>query len=306
MNKLFLFLFLVSYNKYKLTYNQTKFYLTTAHFTGTGYQGIKITGIHKVNGSSSYLKFTVDWKNKCSLFIDKYSIYDQYYYNLFLADQTTINNTKIALQDTLQQIPGFTSQDPNFGHLYIYEPASMYYLSIEQVSIYSKFISENKYYINGVLGNVSDWDSHLDNFQRHQIPYVISDIYPFKDEFDTTTTRTQNALDYLIEKSESGAAGTSKKGLRTMINYANNFTPNDPSDDRPFIQSLQVMNENLYSGNVQQPWYRAPTYNEILAKGWLSLCYGAKGFMYYCTWSGGTDELRTWGLLEPQRYPPNH
>ena len=288
-------------SQYKNPSDTIKFCLTTAHFTGTGYQGIKITGIHKVNGSSSYLKFKVDWKNKCSLFIDKYSIYDQYYEGLFLSNQAQVQQN---ITSHLNSIPGFTSPNPRIGHVYIDEPASMYYRSIEQVSNYSKLASGNKYYIAGAQGNVTDWASHLDNLQRHQIPYVMSDIYPFLD----TLPNTQDALDYLIEYTDhSSNAGPYKSGLRTMINYANNFTLNDKSDDKPFMHTIQVMREDWRNSN--RFWYtkyRAPSANEIFVQGWLALCYGAKGLMYYCTWTGGdTVKTHTWGLLEREPNNPN-
>ena len=276
------------------------YYLKPMDFPASGYQGIKIHDIKKKNSSSSQLEFTVDWNKNCSLYIDKFSIYDQYYYDLFLAPENIKHEVNEKLISKLKKIPHYTAQDTNFSHLYIDEPAAINFRSIGRVSRISDSLSGGRYYINGALGNPADWDTHLYKFQRPDIPYMMSDIYPFIADIKGT----QDALDSLIQSKETNAAGICTKGLRTMINYANNFTLNNPNDDKPFIQTIQVIEE--YWKDAKGKWdikYRAPQQNEILVQGWLALCYGAKGLMYYCTWTGGDNVYtRTEGLMSPMGY----
>ncbi len=126
----------------------------------------------------------------------------------------------------------------------------------------------------------------LANSQR-RVPYVLYDQYPITPNFDSTSTGTnsiQGAWDNLISVSAGNVGyGVERyKGINQAIQMAQNYTPDNTSDDVPFYHTIQVQAEkNVSGGIVQSVNFREPRYYEILAQGNLALCYGSKGMMYF-------------------------
>lgn len=94
----------------------------------------------------------------------------------------------------------------------------------------------------------------------------------------------QTALDTLVDFStiEVGYGVKRYGGIRQAILWAQNFTPGVPEDDIPFYHTIQVQAENdIESGQLENPVFRHPTRNEIFVQANLAMCYGAKGIMYF-------------------------
>lgn len=282
------------------------------------------------NGSDSYInltaptfrrycsvnetKFTVEikWNKKRDLYIDKICIYDQYYKDLFLSDLTT--QTREIIGSQLNQYFGNLKSNPLYVHPYLDEPTPMMTRSVKQLSDIAEATLGQGKYVCGALGGIPTYWMKQNDLRRRQ-PYILYDYYPIKWGYDVSSDAVngiQDAFNNLISQQlgQYDPGFSSSAGLKAAISWAQNFTPDDVADDVPFYHTMQVQAEHkLAGGEYVERIYRAPTPNEILAQGWLALCYGAKGLMYYTIMtntpseSNGYETLAQYGLFESEGQP---
>lgn len=271
--------------------------ITANQFNGNGdYTNIVIPFIkpHPQNYGDLKLKVDILWKDKRDLFIDKIAIYNKYYDSLFIkpsAVQTSIRNRiKSVLTNKFQS----RSSNPLWAHLYHDEAMPLTFRCNKEVSELAELpnvLGAGKY-VTGV--NNSGWFSYDEMRFAYNIwrpPYLMYDDYPIISSTDTVSTNPssgkhtiQQALQRLVafDWGYNSILGQHKNGIKYSIELANNQTFTDYSDDVPFYHTLQVCAQKKVSlGVVTKIDNREPKPNEILAQGWLALCYGAKGLMYY-------------------------
>lgn len=277
-----------------LTPFSLKFYIKANQFNGNNYTDIKSPGFIKVNNQDADIWVTVKWLKKRNLYIDKFYCYDKNYYSLFLNPNTS------ALQDTLRKIKADiknltpNSSNSRYAHLYIDEPISSMHRAYKKISDLAEDTLGNGKFLNGANGPDFDFHYKLVNALRrdttgHNLKYFMADYYPFSAYVDSNSVSSfQGALDSLIRVSYYWGGLLNHyyyTGLRTAIESSQNFNNELGAfyinDDVPFYQTIQVCAERIQEEGVITFEKRAPSGSEILVQGWLALCYGAKGIMYY-------------------------
>jgi parallel beta-helix repeat protein len=267
---------------------------------------------HKNLGTDATLKIKVFWHDNKNFYIDHFFIYDNFYESLFLVQDPTPTYDEIKQQ--FQNVFGNFVTNDLYSHFYLDEPWPNSYRSIEKISELSSeaFPNYPDKYVNGATGDFPPWMRQLGNSQR-RLPYVLNDKYVLWYIYSTSSdpsieNNLQDALDSLIY---SERPDYDSRGLKIAIDMAQNYTPNDYSDDVPFLHTIQVQAEKrIENGTIPNNGYnlrlRAPKPNEILAQGFLSLCYGAKGLAYYTIWTNTEsstdigDVLSTYGLFDEE------
>lgn len=255
-------------------YIQTKsFDVKASEFDGNNYTEI-VKGTF--GAGNKILKIEIEWMDKRNLYVDQLCVYDKYYKDLYV-EPTSIENDIQSVFDTLTAV-----NHSNHEHFYIDEPTPIMYRAYNTVNTIAENSAQGKY-INSATGSRRKHDAVFANAQR-RLPYVLYDLYTIGDHFDSTSSTSSNsiqkAFDNLIYSGATGEYPTSNRGLRTGIEWAQDFGGTDSRV--PFYMTIQVQAENyVKNGQIVTPIYRAPRPNEILAEGNLSLCYGAKGIMYF-------------------------
>jgi hypothetical protein len=262
--------------------------LQASDFQGTNYITLKSLAFAKTKGTT--LVIDIQWLGTRNLYIDKFSVADQNYEDLFITsphDPNLTPNIGIALNNVFSGVKFNTL----FTHLYDDEPLPMMYRAIGAVSsIAEQYLGIGKY-INGATGNLYDDQILIANYQR-RLPYVLYDNYKIWSVIDSVSDsplrNIQNAFDEYINYSSDNVAPLGypavhrQSGLRQAINWAQNLTPTAPSDDIPLYACIQVQAEKyITNGQITNPRFRAPSSYEIMAEGNLSLCYGSKGIAYF-------------------------
>ncbi|MGA9406089.1 MAG: right-handed parallel beta-helix repeat-containing protein, partial [Bacteroidota bacterium] len=233
----------------------------------------------KDDGSNQDLKITVYWTNKKNLYIDHFTVYDNYYERLFVRSDSTslISDT---LEPQYQATFGSYVNNSLYSHFYIDEPWPNSYRSVNEMSYLSnQALSAKGKYVNGAAGDYPAYILQYGNSQGRP-PYIMTDKYPFWYWYDTASTASdssvQCALDSLINNNRPNNASS---GLYPAIQLAQNFSGANPV---PLVCAIQVQAEDsVLNGGVSSPIHRAPTPNEVKVQGFLSMCYGAKGLAYY-------------------------
>lgn len=150
---------------------------------------------------------------------------------------------------------------------------------------------------------------------KYKRKYLLYNVYPFRQELDTTQSDVQSAIEELINYRFIGDDTTKHSyqylGLRPAIRASKKYDATE-SNDIPMVNILQVHAEHKVflsggayhidqaAGNMR----RAPTRDEIFVQGNMALAYGAKGFMFYMvpTWNyvpGPNDTVwNTYGLFD--------
>ena len=280
-----------------LTLTDYTYYITANNFNGTNYTDLvspntfrKTIELNNLGGTSD-LYITIEWLGTRNLYIDKIAIYNTFYDDLFIANETIQQNTRNNIKSDLNSLFGSIKTNPLFNQLYNDEPYPIYYRGLGEVSNLSEDELGAGKFVNGATGALSNDMGMLANSQR-RLPYILYDYYPITENTSTSSSGSnsiQNAYDKLIY-TDGGSPGYGVQryiGLKSGIQMAQNFTP-DPTDDVPFYHTIQVQAEKNVASGVwvtSLPRYRAPTNSEILAQGNLAICYGAKGIMYFliCT-----------------------
>ncbi|MDR3666185.1 MAG: hypothetical protein P4L35_05015 [Ignavibacteriaceae bacterium] len=285
------------------------FAVLDSDFVGTGYNDIIKGPFNKIGDTHSYFKIKITWMSMQTLLVDKFSVYDGLYKNLFLSGSARTTYWGDTIKNQFSRYFGYATNNDSISHLYIDEPYLLMNRAYDFVSNQFSQIAIGKY-VNGCNISYSQPDYQTESFLR-KAPYMSMDYYPFKRGILSSTSNVQDALDSLISKP------TEPKGLRAAINWAQNFNNDgDPAhitDDSVFYQAIQV--DASTSNSVNSNDHRIPSKEEILEQGNLALCYGAKGIMYfalytmadpnYCSWG------KSWGLFDSNdsltetNYPDN-
>lgn len=231
------------------------------------------------------LYIEINWAGTRNLYIDQIAVASEDFGNMFI---TPISNFESTVQSQLRSTSRFGNVYTNskFTHLYFDEPEPLMYRGMKKVSdvvATSNGLGVGKY-INGAANGITFSKMQAANFQRRP-PYITYNYYPINEDFTTSSSGTNNiqgAFDKLIEHSQSEEVGSSPAGLKQAILWAQNFTSGN-SDDIPLVNTIQVQGEKYIQNGAatSDKLYRPPTPNEIKCMGYLSLCYGAKGLMYY-------------------------
>ncbi len=262
------------------TYADTSYVAITANnFNTNQYTDIKVPIIRKENTG---IISDVVWKKKRNLYIDNISVYSAGYDTLFVQPA----NVRADLESRIcsQLTTGFArfSGMDLYSHLYHDEPFPLAARVIKKISDTAEYLLGAGRYIGGVnaLGGFPKEGMRAANYLARP-HYVMFENYPFKAYVDTTNVSSvQSVLDSVIYFSSipwMNYGDSSHCGLRAAIAWAQNFTPAIVSDDVPLYHTMQVCSDR----EKLHPVLRAPTSSEILVQGWLAMCYGAKGLMYY-------------------------
>ena len=285
-----------------LTIDTTTYPLLVKDFQGNGYIDLVSPYFLKKDGDGKDLKIIVYWRNKKNLYIDHFVVYDNYYEKLFVTSDST--TTYLTLKTQLTNFFSSEVSKSLYEHFYNDEPWPNSYRSVKKLSsLANDTLPVPNKYVNGAAGDYYNYMLQYGNSQGRP-PYNMTDKYPFWYDYDTASTwgtkSVQVALDALV--STNGLAD-SASGLLPAIKIAQNYTP-DRTDDIPLVCSIQVHGEKkLLNGAVTDWRFRSPTPNEIKVQGFLSMCYGAKGLMYYSINTQtppytSTEYTATYGLFD--------
>ncbi len=279
----------------------------------------------EVPGNKNISYYAV-WTGAATVYCDRMIMFTDPYDRMFNPTQRTIPlpQPEPSLADQIIDKYAGLYQEPAFHSLYIDEPSL---LATESFSHISDLVRSNlpgsstPAELNGAIGPHTEWGLKFDQqFGKSTIDgeysrkYLLYNVYPFLQDFDTTQSDVQTALDKLVKLHFIGDDTDQDYqylGLRPAIRAANKFDTVS-SNDIPIISILQVQAEHnvLLSGGSYRidPAFvngrRAPTRDEIFAQGNMALAYGAKGFMFYMvpTWNavpGSNDTVfNTYGLFD--------
>jgi len=251
------------------------------------------------------LVIDIDWLGHRSTYLDNFAISNSFYKDLFVDNSIQARDD---IKSGAQILFGPKVTDPLFCHPYFDEPFPMNYRGVGEVSnLLEEQLAAGKY-VNGATMGLNNHYLMLANSQR-RLQYVLYDYYPILSNTSTSSigsNNIQNAFDRLIDFYKfSVYGGEIRSGLRHAIQMAQNYTLDNTNDDVPFYHTIQVNGEKtLRTSVVINDGLRPPTPNEIIAQGFLTLCYGAKGIMYYTLPTNtpkATDTIEKWaqyGIFE--------
>jgi len=293
----------------------TIFYVYNNQFSNSAYTEIITPYFFKALGSKSHIIVEVIWNRRCNVYIDKAYVFNQYYDSLFV-ETSVISQTQDSIRNSF--VPN--RDNPNYVHAYFDEPMPLQYYGQQKVSQLWETETTHQKYIKGADMITDNIDLELINFlHRPDRPkYILSDYYPLKNYISNSSTGSsslQMALDSLVNVQLPRWPHDRYKGLRQMIRWAHNFKPDlsYTSDHIPFYHTIQCQGEILRDSTGNEPLHlRKPTREEIFAQGWLAICYGAKGLMYYdvhteTTYNPSSNDsgYYLYGLFNSKSYFPN-
>ncbi len=215
-------------------------------------------------------RLVVEWHDSCDLYIDNVFIGDVYYYYSFEYNGGGYYDQ--AIKDSL--VPTHNINPAFNYHWYKDEPWPTMLISYKYVDSLS--MEAGTVPLNGAFCLADYFDYFLQTLEPNEL---IFDKYYIKAETDSASEGA-NSL--------QNSWGKWVWWVRRAIQAANG-DPANPNDDIPFWMTIQV--SSLYDD--QQPILRDPTAKEIEAQVYLSLCYGAKGIMYFSYPS--VDYREYWG-----------
>ena len=269
----------------------TTFIIVNNDTTDGIYKDILTPYFRKYRGYEANLVVKVSWLKKCNVYIDKAYVFNQYYESLFV-DTSVISQTENSIRNSF--IPNISDTNlSNYAHPYFDEPIHLQYYGQQKVSRLWE-AAHGKYIKGADMFYQKDFLELINYLHEPYRPkYILSDRYPITASVDSSTSSPeqelfslQTALNFLVDTvwDANPYGRKNRQGLRQMINWAHNFNSDHSvvSEHIPFYHTIQCQGE-VYrdeSGYAQLN-LRRPTYNEIMAQGWLALCYGAKGLMYY-------------------------
>jgi len=276
----------------------TTFYILNSQFEGNLYTEIRTPCFPKKLGAATNLVFKLKWLRKCNMYADKVSIFNQFYESLFAGPLSLKSEIEEEIKKSL--LPNM--DHPNYAHPYLDEPLHLQYCGVQNVSrlweeAYGKFIKgADMFYQRDYLELIE-----LQHILKRP-PYILSDCYPFNPLIDSASNPApglfslQKAFDRLIDTAwGSDYKGTHRQGFTQMISWAHRFDPahSNVSEHIPFYHTIQCQGEfERYDGKKAYE-FRVPTYNEIVAQGWLAICYGVKGLMYYNIYTACPPDHKT-------------
>jgi len=255
-------------------------------------------------------------------------MFNEFYDRMF---NPTLKSNPIAPPDFGAQITSkYNGSNPALHSMYVDEPPL---LATEAVSHMNDLVwsylngGSTAMELNGAIGPHAEWGmrfdqqygkSAVDNTYKRK--YLLYNVYPFRQELDTTQSDVQAALEELINFRFIGDDVTEHPyqylGLRPAIRAAKKFDT-QLNNDIPLVYILQVHAEHLVYNSGRQfsivptatSMRRAPTRDEIFVQGNMALAYGAKGFMFYMvpTWNSEPEPNKTvwntFGLFDEFQNP---
>ena len=278
------------------------------NFTNNNYQVLMSDPFSKTPGQATDLEIDIYWHNKRTMYIDQIAVASEDYKTL------VIDNNSTARSQIQSDFSGYNSIASNslFQHFYYDEPEPLMYRSITTVSSFGEGILGSTKYINGTTLGTYQQKMQVANTIRRP-PYILYNYYPINEDYVYTSSNDNLSIQAAFDKwinsdiTVGGTESTSPRGLKEAIAWAQNFTPDVTSDDIYLINTIQVHGERtINNGNaiLNGNGLRPPSPNEIKCMGYLSLCYGSKGLMYYtinsntpCT-GNTTDVWANYGLFE--------
>ena len=287
--------------------------LATRHLTR--YDSLDI-GVINIEANNNFY-FQIDWAGNADLFIDKISVFNSEYDELY--ESKTVTKAQIV-SDLNTKYGSFNIQ--KLQSFYYDEPfqLSARYRGEMQDTLRTMLQSTLPFMeINGAVGGVPkhflDFDTSYakahDKFVRHYINY---NMYPIIKNTETTTSSLQPRLDLFINYNNVD----DQFGSNTDPNkykYVGLLPAQISAQELgvPLVVTLCVAGEQYLNRTngvlslVDGPHRRRPpTPDEIKAMGNIALAYGAKGFMYYMvpTRTATPDEGQTvfnqYGLFEEE------
>jgi hypothetical protein len=193
----------------------TTYAIHDSDFVFTDYTDIIKGPFIKKGDTETYFKVEIIWMNTETLLVDKFSVYDSCYKNLFLSDPATESYWEDQIENQLSNYFGDVPSKSNYTHLYIDEPELLMNRALDFVSETSKNLLYGKY-INGCNLSYSQADYQTENFLRRP-PYASMDDYPFLAGTGHSTSDVQMALDWLIDHPGS------HRGMKATIEWAQNY-----------------------------------------------------------------------------------
>lgn len=261
------------------------------------------------------LAFHIYWYGNLTVYIDKITFVSEEFERLY------VNTSGPVLMDSIfteldSYYPSSTYNHERFQSFYFDEPfqLSAEYRKDLQAEVFSKATVNNNLEVNGATGAVPGYFHHFDI--RWAAPsdnrlknYLLYNLYPIGSGTTYSQEHVQAMLNTLVNYHNFDDGGTGPyqfSGLRSAQLGAQRYNT-DETDDIPLVMTLGVHSEQYVVGVDNSAHIvpgvhsrRAPTYDEILAQGNLSLAYGAKGFMYYMVPTradAGTEENPSWNTF---------
>ncbi len=287
--------------------------LGSRHLTKYDSLDIGIINIAKDN----HFYFQIDWAGNADLFIDRITIFNSEYDELY--ESKTITKAQI-ISDLKAKYGSFNIQ--KLQSFYYDEPfqLSARYRGEMQDTLRTMLQGTLPFMeINGAVGGIPkhflDFDTSYakandnDKFVRHYINY---NMYPIIKNTGTTTSSLQPRLDLFINYNSVDDQYGSKADPN-KYKYVGILPAQISAQELevPLVVTLCVAGEQYLNRTdgvlslVDGPHRRRPpTPDEIKAMGNISLAYGAKGFMYYMVPTRtaipveGKTEFNQYGLFE--------
>jgi hypothetical protein len=269
----------------------TTFNIYAIDFQDSSYTDLEKGYFYKgSNESKRIFKIVIMWMNTRSLYVDHFCIYDKWYKELFFNPGPGV---KDSIKPQLGEFFTNTISHTNYEHLYLDEPCILTNRSLKLVS--DKFAeafptANGKNYIGScnLFYEIPKF-AIMDKLRGRQT-YASVDRYPFNRGVDSSLV--QLALNMTIHPKPEYGMG----GYRSAIYWAQNFTPEDPSDDIPFVPVIQVNASWLSDPGASLLYqFRLLSKAEILVQGNLALCYGAKGIGYWHISTIADIAYKPWG-----------
>lgn len=280
-------------------------YVRAGEFVGNSYVNI-LRSFDKYGYSNVHID--IYWNKTRDMYIDKIWTYNEPYNKLFVADAATQTSFRNDIKNCLIYNFNSLKTNPNWAHPYFDEAYPHSARPLGELNTLGKEVLGAEKYITGV-NNLGYFDQVRYSNSIFRPPYINYDDYPLFPLTDTASVlpsagkySLQVSFDRLVQYNYgiNPTDGPAKNGLRNSISLAQNETPDDLSDDVPFHFCMQICKQQeITNGVVVKVHNRAPTRNEILAQGWLGMCYGAKGLMYYGIWTltpNATNPEKIWSV----------
>jgi hypothetical protein len=249
------------------------------------------TPAFKVPGDTNIAYYAV-WTGEATIYCDRMIMFNEFYDRMF---NPTLKSNPIAPPDFGTQITSkYNGSNPALHSMYVDEPSL---LAAEAFSHINDLVwstlngGSTAMELNGAIGPHAEWGmrfdqqygkSAVDNTYKRK--YLLYNVYPFRQEFDTTQSDVQAALEELINFRFIGDDATKHPyqylGLRPAIRAAKKFD-DQLTEDIPLIYILQVHAEHIVynSGRLfsivpnATSMRRAPTRDEIFVQGNMALAY---------------------------------
>ncbi len=219
-------------------------------------------GPDTLNSAGYYTTILVQWLGTRDLYIDNVFIRDIFYYYAW-----EYQGGGYYSQEIKDALLGVHNINPalNF-RWYKDEPPLCMFSCYHYVDSLASPVTAR---LNGALWIVEELDDYRQIVHPNEL---IFDKYTIWGHSDSSSYGGES-----IQISWNSLTGGLRSGIKTAQG-----DPDNPADDIPFWMTVQAC-DYWYEdyGDTMFHSLRSPTANELKAEVWLSLCYGAKGIMYF-------------------------